>query len=161
MNFFRYFPKTMDIEGRVITNLSKRVIPKSGTLTRATLYYKYKLKDGERLDTLAKRIYGSEEYQWVIMAINQMMDPREACPLTQRELNEYLIQKYGSVETSMTEIRHYVDPDGVIVNDDAAGARGVTYYEYEDELNESKRAIKLVRPEFISAFKDELRRVLS
>lgn len=35
-----------------------------------------------------------------------------------------------------------------------------TYYDYENELNESKRSIKLLKPEFVSAVEKEFRKVI-
>jgi len=35
-----------------------------------------------------------------------------------------------------------------------------TYYDYENELNESKRSIKLLKPEFVSAVEKEFKRVI-
>jgi hypothetical protein len=35
-----------------------------------------------------------------------------------------------------------------------------SYYDYEMELNESKRSIKLLKPEFVSAVEEEFRRVI-
>ena len=36
-----------------------------------------------------------------------------------------------------------------------------TYYDYENELNESKRAIKLLKPEYVSQVEDEFQRIIS
>lgn len=35
-----------------------------------------------------------------------------------------------------------------------------TYYEYESELNEQKRSIKLLKPEFVSAVEDEFKKII-
>jgi hypothetical protein len=35
-----------------------------------------------------------------------------------------------------------------------------SYYEYEEDLNESKRSIKLLKPEFVSAVESEFKRVI-
>ena len=32
-----------------------------------------------------------------------------------------------------------------------------TYYEYEEELNESKRMIKILKPEFVNAVEEEFK----
>jgi hypothetical protein len=35
-----------------------------------------------------------------------------------------------------------------------------SYYDYEMELNESKRKIKLLKPEFVNSVEEEFRRVI-
>jgi hypothetical protein len=35
-----------------------------------------------------------------------------------------------------------------------------SYYDYENELNESKRSIKLLKPEFVSAVEKEFKKVI-
>lgn len=162
MKFFRYFPRTVDGAGRIITNISKKIVLSQGMKDTASIYYSYFLKDGERLDTIAKRRYGSEEYQWIIMLVNNMMDPRENIPLSHSEFNQMIEDTYGSVATAQTTIHHYEDVDGNWVDDTYAFARNeITVYDYEESLNEAKREIKLVRPEFIPQFEEELRRVMS
>ena len=161
MRFFRYFPTTIDISGHVLVNLSKKILLGKNLSGESTIYYGYRLSDGERLDTLAKKLYDSEEYQWIIMLVNNMMDPRQELPMSHQEFNEFLKQKYGSVETAMTTTHHLEDEYGEWVNEDYPYYKNViTMYDYEDKINESKRNIKLVRPEYIGVFTEELKRVM-
>ncbi len=161
MRFFRYFPTTIDISGHVLVNLSKKILLGKNLSGESTIYYRYRLSDGERLDTLAKKLYDSEEYQWIIMLVNNMMDPRQELPMSHQEFNEFLKQKYGSVETAMSTTHHLEDEYGEWVNEDYPYYKNViTMYDYEDKINESKRNIKLVRPEYIGIFTEELKRVM-
>ena len=161
MRFFRYFPTTIDISGHVLVNLSKKILLGKNLSGESTIYYGYRLSDGERLDTLAKKLYDSEEYQWIIMLVNNMMDPRQELPMSHQEFNEFLKQKYGSVETAMSTTHHLEDEYGEWVNEDYPYYKNViTMYDYEDKINESKRNIKLVRPEYIGIFTEELKRVM-
>jgi hypothetical protein len=88
------------------------------------------------------------------------MDPRFDVPLKYDEFNQFLVEKYGSVETAMSQIHHYVDADGLIVDQYTTPHTPVYSYDYEESINESKRMIKLVRPEYISQFVEELKRVM-
>lgn len=162
MRFFRYFPKTLDGQGNILTNLSKKILLGKNLSEQAVVYYTYYLKDGERVDVLSKRLYGSEEYQWVILLINNIMDPRQELPLTNREFEHYLTDVYGSVENALTTVHHLEDEYGEIVDSQyPLSKREVSVYEFEERKNEEKRLIKLVRPEYISAFVEELKRVMS
>lgn len=161
MRFFRYFPTTIDIEGRVLVNLSKRILLGNNLADQSIMYYKYVLSEGERIDTLAKKVYDSEEYQWVIMLINKMFDPRQDLPMTSREFDRYIIDQYGSVEYAMTTAHHLEDESGEWVDDQYPFyKREISIYEHEDRINEKKRRIKLVRQEYIGVYTEELQRVL-
>lgn len=161
MRFFRYFPTTIDISGHVLVNLSKKILLGKNLSGEATIYYGYRLSDGERLDTLAKKLYDSEEYQWIIMLVNNMLDPREDLPMSHREFNQFLTDKYGSVESAMTKIHHLENEDGEWVDETYPYYKNeISVYDYEDQKNESKRNIKLVRPEYIGVFSEELKRIM-
>jgi hypothetical protein len=54
----------------------------------------------------------------------------------------------------------YTIPGGDILNIQTQKTRQ-TYYEYELEQNENKRTIKILKPEFVHAIKDEFVRVMS
>ena len=53
----------------------------------------------------------------------------------------------------------YVLPDGVAITETIT-KETKTYYQYEQDLNESKRTIKLLKPEFVSAVEAEFKRVI-
>ena len=160
MKFFRYFPKTVDSNSRILANISKKAALSNSLRNEALLYYTYRVNDGERLDSLSKKVYGDEQYQWVIAMVNNMMDPRFDLPLSYTEFIEYLTDKYGSVENSQSEIHHYIDASGRIVDQWTTPHTPVYTYDYEETLNESKRTIKLVRKEYVSQFLEELKRVM-
>lgn len=162
MDFFRYFPTTLDVNSKVLVNLSKRVLLGKNLENESIIYQKYVLKNNERLDTLSKRLYGDEKYQWILMLVNGMFDPRENLPLNYTDFDDYLIDKYGSLEYTYATIHHYLDENGKYVNESYGGVKtSISVYEYEDSLNESKRYINIVRKEYISNFESELKRLFN
>ena len=126
-------------------------------------FYEYTLKDGERLDHLADSYYGNSKYVWVIILSNDMIDPQFETPRPYEEFRKYVINKYGSWENVLTGIHHYekisiyqnenkitdINPP-IIINQktynnlDEKERKIVTNLEYEENLNESKRNIKLL-----------------
>lgn len=64
---------------------------------------------------------------------------------------------YASLSEDIVE---YPIPDGKTLSIQTQKTRK-TYYEYEIELNESKRNIKILKPEFIYTLKEEFVRVMS
>jgi hypothetical protein len=86
------------------------------------------------------------------MITNQRFDYKEDFPLSNYELEQYILNKYGI--TGQYDPHHYIDGDGNIVNNgnkNVYGETEVTYpisnYQYEADLNESKRRIKLISQE--------------
>lgn len=161
MRFFRYFPTTIDINGKVLVNLSKKILLGKNLSDQSIMFYKYILSDGERLDTLAKKVYDSEEYQWVIMLVNGMFDPRQDLPMSSTEFDAYITDQYGSVSNAMATVHHLEDENGEWVDSEYPFIKyEISVYDYEDRINERKRQIKLVRQEYIGIYAEELKRVL-
>lgn len=118
---------------------------RNAILENITLFDEYDIQDGETPEIVAAKVYGNPEYHWVVMLCNQKFDYLEDFPKTTRVLEQYVADKYDSPYAT----RHWVNEQGMIVTQTTLGARPVTYYEYEDQLNESKRRIKLISPEML------------
>jgi len=58
------------------------------------------------------------------------------------------------------QIHHYEDSKGNIVYSSGTGVTSVSNFEYEEQLNESKRRIKILKRNFISSIEQELEQVL-
>jgi hypothetical protein len=61
--------------------------------------------------------------------------------------------------TSINEPNEFILPDQTIVTISVT-KETKTYYEYENELNESRRNIRLIRPEYVSELEKEFKRVI-
>ena len=177
-NYFRNLPKVKyDINGAEpnkflnVTNIMKRISFKPSVIEDITDYYPYRVKDGERPDILSFQQYGSVAYAYLIMLVNDIYDPLFDWPLSAQQFEKYLINKYGSVTAAMGETKYYyqtiraevartgtserVPAVKFIVDQTAYDALGTgdrstqTAYEWEDELNDDKRDIKLINASLI------------
>lgn len=84
-----------------------------------TLYEPYTVKNGERPEQISYDFYGDEQYYWVILQINDIVDYYSQWTLSQYEFDEYVIKKYGSLSAA-NETRHYetleiLDLDGNLI----------------------------------------------
>ena len=71
-----------------------------------SIYYtKYSVKEGERLDTIAKKAYGDQFYDWVIVLTNNFMNPQFSFPLDSYSLQKIAEYKYG--DEAYSGIHHY------------------------------------------------------
>lgn len=210
-NYFNFFPKTYYTTSQdatsvdVVTNLVTRFSFEKKFKENTSVFTKYNINDGDTPEIIAYKAYGSAELHWVILALNDIIDPQYDFPLDQRTLARFVDAKYtANANTTIgqtgltwakTNIHSYyttktstnistgdyrenvieIDastyanttattttitaPKGIQYKVDIAKS-SKTYYEYETEYNETKRTINLLKPEYINAVKDELKRVL-
>lgn len=141
----------------VMTDISRNIRFRKEILSNITSYDEYDIVDGETPEIIAEKIYGNAEYHWIIMLTNDLYDYRKDFPLTQLQLEKYVEDKYG-VDADVT--RHYVDANGFVVNETVSGAVPVSNRQYEEDLNESKRRIKVISKDLIAIvlknFKEQL-----
>jgi hypothetical protein len=201
--YFNFFPKTAYYKSKdstsldVVTNITTRYNFNDTLKQNAATYYKYEIKDGDTPEILASKIYGSPEKHWIILAMNNIVDPLYEWPLGQRTIGKFIEAKYSSSSYANTaytgvtglewatnntqayykvekrtdtstglyrEDRIRLDANtyaNVVISDtnytleDGTPLRIVvsketkTYYEYENELNENKRNITILKPEFV------------
>ena len=172
-NYFRNLPKVRyDINGAEpnkflnVTNIMKRISFKPSVIEDISDYYPYRVKDGERPDIISHQKYGSVAYAYLIMLVNDIYDPLFDWPLSSQQFEKYLINKYGSVSSAMGTTKYYYQivraevartgtseriPAVKFIVDqttydalDAGDRTTQSQYEWEDELNDNKRDIKLI-----------------
>jgi hypothetical protein len=127
--------------------------------------------DGETPEYLAHEYYGDAELHWVVLYAQQMTNPYYDWPLRYYDLKKFVIKKYG--EANINSTHHYEDADGYKVDatDDASciahilctpisSATAITNFLHEEALNDAKRNINLVRPEFVPEIVTELKLLL-
>jgi hypothetical protein len=179
MAYFKHFPKMYyDVRGSetvaqhdIVTNILARVLIKShgwanvdGSITETLIgvgyFQKHLIRDGDRPDTLAHQLYGDSELHWLLFYINgsRMLNPFYDWPLTQYDLKKFITKKYGA---DINAIHHYKDTDGYEVDSDAAGATSVTNWIYEEELNDSKRPIRVLQESMVGLVVDEFKSLMN
>lgn len=127
-------------------------------LENITLYDEYDIVDGETPEIISAKLYGTSEYHWVIMLINERFDYLNDFPLPYDRLTQYVKDKYG--ESNIYHTHHWENTDGYVVNSDSPMAINVTNFEYEELVNESKRRIKLVSKQVIQQILTEFQGLL-
>lgn len=100
-----------------------------------TLFNKYQIVDGARPDTIAQEYYGSSDLDWIVLMTAGITRVRDQWPLSNRDLNNYIIEKYGVENTSNTHHYETVEikdsqgrvilPAGKIVDEDFK----ITYFD--------------------------------
>lgn len=154
--YFNNLP-TIEYGTKVARNLITRPKIKEFILGNPNVIYDYVIKDGERPDIIANAYYGDSNFVWLIFLANNIVDPYYDWPLTQEQFKDFIIDKYGSVETAKSTIKHYkhktkgtlitketYDLNATMLKIVASDYESVDVYKFEDEANEAKRSIKLI-----------------
>jgi hypothetical protein len=169
-----------------VKNLFRRAKIRDDFFQNATAFTKYKIIGEERPDQVAEKIYGSSEYDWVVLISNNILNTRTEWPLSDAEFSNYIERKY--TEAELASAHHYettlvtdsrgkmIVPAGKIVDsnftvkyyDDILDVlvtknpvKLVSIYEYEIQQNDKKRNIYILRPRFLQTAIDDMRRIMS
>ena len=146
-----------------------------------TVFQKYTIKGDERPDEIAYDIYGSSQYDWVVLITARIVTYQNDYPLTSQELYDYTLNKYGA--EGMNAINHYestevrdrlgrlVYPADIVVAKDftipnpdiptsfISPVVGVSNFEYETNKNDRKRNITMLRPLYLNQFLNDMREI--
>lgn len=150
--YFNKFPLTLysldDIASvQIVPNILIRFVINDEIKNNYSFYDEYDIIDGDTPEILADKYYGSSEYYWLILHMNDILDPRFEWPLSTFNLIKYCEGKYDNIY----DIHHYENAQGYIVNSTAIGATSVSNFQYEERLNDTKRRIKLLKPQFLQS----------
>lgn len=168
--YFAHFPKEQcDFFGfkNTITNLNRYIRISPDVAESRYAFYDYVIKEGERPDHVAYSAYGDSKYYWTILVVNNIRDIWREWPMTNKEFENYIISKYDSVTSAQSTTHSYVSNEGIVIDHETAMSLSstdytiITQYDYEHQLNEEKRDIKLIQPQYIAQFQTDIENVFS
>lgn len=185
-NYFSYFPKIShdlksDKKPILLQNILRRFKVASGVKDAVGVYHVYDVQAGDRPDTIAHKYYGSSKYAWVVLHFNNIENPVFDWPLFDPEFDDYIAGKYGSIATAQSNIHEYrwiyqqaeVTYDGIsipekyyVVDETTYNTlspderKAVTDYDYEVELNEKKRKIKILDAFYLPQLENEVKTII-
>ena len=166
----------------VVKNIFRRAKLRDDLRYIFTSLVDYYIRDGVRPDQVADSIYGDPELDWVVLTSANIINVRDEWPLDSFEVYNYSLNKYGD---DLNQIRHYetievkdssgrlILPKGKVVDagftipDPSSPTAtinpvvGVTNYEYETKINEAKRSIYVVTPQYLQLFLNDMRDIMN
>ena len=192
MGYFRELPnllypsflpeKTSSLDFIEVKNIFRRVKLRNDLFNNFTIFEKYQIPEGSRPDTVAEEIFGSANFDWVILTVAGIINVRNEWPLSNRDLYNYANNKYGESlnSTRFFETKEVKDsngrlilPKGKVVDSNFTIPKpgvptatlnpvvGVSNYEYETRLNDDKRNINILREENLQDFLDDMRSIMT
>ncbi len=116
MPYFSIFgttPYTLDdiSSVQIVSDITKRATISEEITNNLSLFYPYKVKDGETPEILADKFYNDSQLHWVILHCNEVHDAQFEWPLTVPDLVSYTDAKYGDRFC----IHHYEDSNEVVI----------------------------------------------
>ena len=165
----------------VVKNIFRRAKLRDDLKYVFTSLIDYYIRDGVRPDQVADDIYGDPELDLVVLTSANIINVRDEWPLDSYEIYNYSLNKYGQ---DLNQIRHYettevkdssdrlILPKGKVVDSgftipDPSSptatlnpVAGVTNYEYETKLNDEKRSIYIITPEYLQVFLNDMRDIM-
>ena len=192
MGYFRELPdlrypsflpeKTSSLDYVEVKNIFRRAKLRDDLQNNFTVFDKYEIPMGARPDTVAENLYGSSQFDWVVLTVAGILNVRNEWPLSDRDIYDYSFDKYGESLNSVKffETKEVKDVDGRLVlpkgkvvdsnftipkpGEPTATLNpvtGISNYEYEVRLNEEKRTIFVLREEYLQEFLNDMRQMMT
>ena len=208
--YFTNFPKTVySLENKVVsldtvTNIVSRFSMEQSFKSNSAVYEKYNIQDSDTPEIIAAKYYKQPERHWMVLAMNDIVDPLSDWPLDYRTFIKFVTDKYSAnasagqtgLEWAQGNIHSYIiiETRTTVGSSDYIESRVIvdantyantaiststvtladnnqvtieisketqTYYEYEDDENEKKRQIKILKAEFANQLDQELKEVFA
>ena len=172
-----------------VKNLFRRVVLREDIFSNLTFFTKYSIKGDDRPDNVANRIYADSTLDWLILLANNITHIPSEWPMTQNDLDRFLLKKYdndydklynGVHHHETIEVKNSNDvtivPAGLEVSSDFTQTyydffiggmttsnnitRPVTNYQYEEKVENKKRQIYILKTEYISVVLDDVEDIM-
>ena len=168
---------------QVVKNIFKRAVLRDDIFDEVTAFTKYSVVGDERPDQVAFNFYGDSGLDWVVLTTNNIIHVRDEWPMGNQDFLTYINGKYTDQELS--NIHHYetdllrdsqgklIQPKGLKVPEDYSISfldNGVlrteskitsfTFLEHETNLNDDKRNINILKPEYLTIFLEDFAEIM-
>lgn len=172
-----------------VKNLFKKGKLREDIFQNLAYFTKYKVRGDDRPDNVAFEIYGDATLDWIVLLSNNILNIQTEWPLPQSRFDEFLLNKYGDYNTLYNGIHHYESPEIKNTQDVVIVAKGlqvdsnfsinyydsglernitqtniavpVTNYEYEIQIEDDKRNIYLLKPQYLNIVYDDMNELMT
>ena len=168
-----------------VKNLFKRVFLREDIYQNLTFFKKYSVVGDDRPDNVAAEVYQDSTLDWLVLLTNNIVNVQNEWPLPQNDFDRHLLDTYNDdYDKIYNGVHHYetievkdsnkvvIVPEGLEVSEDFSTTyfdyfigglttannitRPVTNYQYEEKLENKKREIFILKPEYISVVMDDI-----
>tara|TARA_Y100000361_G_C11015712_1_gene266760 strand:- start:36 stop:563 length:528 start_codon:yes stop_codon:yes gene_type:complete len=172
MSYFEKFPKiyydaNADGKYKVMTDIISRVKLVDSVKQNILNFDYYNVKDGETPEMIAHKYYDDPELHWTILVVNDVIDYYTQWPMSVQKFEEFMKDKYENpqgihhYEISQTSGNTELVIDVGMNTTDYPSATAISNYTYEDRLQEQRRQIRLIQPQYMGGFVKEFEKKLN
>jgi hypothetical protein len=184
------FPDAKISDYITVKNLFKKGVLADDLIDNLSVHNKYKIKGDDRPDNVSFKVYGTSNLDWLVLTCNNILNVQTEWPLLQNDFDRFLLDKYGTY-AALNDTHHYetqeiknskdviIVPKGLECESDysityfdydtqrevtvlsAACTTEVTNFTYEERIEDAKRNIFIVKPEYINIIQDDISRVMT
>ena len=168
-----------------VKNFFKRITLKQDVYQDLSFFTKYKIRGDDRPDNVAFKEYGRSDLDWIVLTSNNILNIQSEWPMPQFEFDKYLIEKYGTYDNlnnthhhETTELKNnnnviivqkglrvesnysitYFEDSGMVTQNPVVE---VTNYQYEEQLNDDKRNIFLLKDIYLNVIIDDFQDLMT
>ena len=168
-----------------VKNLFKRGALEQDILQDLALHTKYKIQGDDRPDNVAFDYYESSELDWLVLTCNNIVNLQNEWPMLQNDFDRFLLDKYETYE-NLDSTHHYETKEiknslGVVIVPEKLQCESdfsityfdsntqrevtvlsadctteVTNYTYEERIEDAKRNIYLLKPQYLGVINDDM-----
>ena len=172
-----------------VKNLFKKGELRPDIFQDLATFQKYQIKGDDRPDNVAQDFYQDSSLDWLVLTCNNVVNIQTEWPLTQRDFDRFLLDKYGTY-ADLESIHHYETVElknskgvvmlekGLEVESDfsfsyydwwlkeqktiisANAVTSVTNYQYEEKIEDDKRNIFLLKPEYLNVIFNDMDKIM-
>ena len=181
-------PKSTN-EYNLVKNFFKRAKLRDDIFENVAFFEKFIIKGDDRPDNVAFQVYGDPTLDWVVLMSNNIVNVQSEWPLSNENFYEYLIDKYENETKLYSGIHHYeanevkTSNGRIIIESGTRVSVGqsvsfydkgkndqvtitdialpVTNFTYEQNLNNKKREIFLLKKIYLNIVFDDLEQIMS
>ena len=172
-----------------VKNLFKKGALREDIFQNVSFFTKYKVTGDKRPDNVAFDFYQDSKLDWLVLTCNNIINVYTEWPLQQSDFDRAMVEKYDTYDNLFNGVHHYEttevkDSNGMVfvkagletdatfsfkyadtksgtLVDLANISIPVTNYEYEVEIEDAKRNIFLLKPQYLSVVRDDLEEIMT
>ena len=170
-----------------VKNFFKKGIIREDIFQDVSFFTKYQIVGDDRPDNVAFKVYGDSSLDWIVLQSNNIVNIQTEWPLSQRNFDRFMLEKYNTYDNLYNGIHHYetietknsngvvIIPGGQQVPSDysvtfydnklkqmitSSEKTTVTNYDYEDQIQTDKRNIFLLKREYLPVVRDDIEDIM-
>ena len=171
-----------------VKNLFKKGKLRNDIFQDVTVFTKYQISGDDRPDNVAYEVYGNADLDWIILLSNNIVNIQTEWPMPQNDFDKLLLSRYKTYENLYSGIHHYettevtnsqgviIVPAGLYVAPDYKteyydyyqdslvtvqdAVKAVTNYEYEEEQENKKRNIFILKERYLGIVLDDMQDIM-